>query len=110
VKGRSTTVWSKPSSFRDEEAGALVGSILALVADEFGDADEAPTPEDRAETLDALPTILIAIRLFWRGQQGLPMPRRLARKINVGRNEPCPCGSGRKYKKCCGSNANPTLQ
>jgi preprotein translocase subunit SecA len=20
----------------------------------------------------------------------------------VGRNEPCPCGSGRKYKKCCG--------
>jgi hypothetical protein len=19
----------------------------------------------------------------------------------VGRNEPCPCGSGRKYKKCC---------
>ncbi|VVC03484.1 Tetratricopeptide repeat protein [Candidatus Bilamarchaeum dharawalense] len=22
----------------------------------------------------------------------------------IGRNEPCPCGSGRKYKKCCGSN------
>ncbi|MBU1163041.1 MAG: SEC-C domain-containing protein, partial [Proteobacteria bacterium] len=20
----------------------------------------------------------------------------------VGRNEPCPCGSGNKYKKCCG--------
>ena len=23
----------------------------------------------------------------------------------VGRNEPCPCGSGRKYKKCCGAGA-----
>jgi preprotein translocase subunit SecA len=23
----------------------------------------------------------------------------------VGRNDPCPCGSGRKYKKCCGANA-----
>lgn len=23
-----------------------------------------------------------------------------------GRNAPCPCGSGKKYKKCCGSNAN----
>jgi uncharacterized protein YecA (UPF0149 family) len=23
----------------------------------------------------------------------------------VGRNEPCPCGSGRKYKKCCGANS-----
>lgn len=22
----------------------------------------------------------------------------------IGRNEPCPCGSGKKYKKCCGSN------
>jgi len=22
----------------------------------------------------------------------------------VGRNEPCPCGSGKKYKKCCGNN------
>ena len=21
----------------------------------------------------------------------------------VGRNEPCPCGSGKKYKKCCGT-------
>ena len=23
----------------------------------------------------------------------------------VGRNEPCPCGSGKKYKKCCGTKA-----
>ncbi len=23
----------------------------------------------------------------------------------VGRNEPCPCGSGKKYKNCCGKNA-----
>jgi len=22
----------------------------------------------------------------------------------AGRNEPCPCGSGRKFKKCCGGN------
>jgi SEC-C motif-containing protein len=26
-------------------------------------------------------------------------PRRVEK---VGRNEPCPCGSGKKYKKCCG--------
>lgn len=24
------------------------------------------------------------------------------RAASVGRNDPCPCGSGRKYKKCCG--------
>ena len=27
------------------------------------------------------------------------------RKQKVGRNDPCPCGSGKKYKKCCGLNA-----
>jgi len=26
------------------------------------------------------------------------------RPPKIGRNEPCPCGSGSKYKRCCGSN------
>ncbi len=27
-------------------------------------------------------------------------------KAKVGRNDPCPCGSGKKYKNCCGKNAD----
>jgi uncharacterized protein YecA (UPF0149 family) len=27
-------------------------------------------------------------------------------KPKVGRNDPCPCGSGKKYKKCCGLKDN----
>ena len=30
-------------------------------------------------------------------------PEEHARRQKVGRNEPCPCGSGKKFKKCCGS-------
>ncbi len=30
-----------------------------------------------------------------------PLKTKIAEK-KVGRNEPCPCGSGKKYKKCCG--------
>jgi hypothetical protein len=30
-----------------------------------------------------------------------PEPRKLV-ELRVGRNDPCPCGSGKKYKKCCG--------
>ena len=30
----------------------------------------------------------------------------LARTTKVGRNEPCPCGSGKKYKKCCGATVH----
>jgi len=32
---------------------------------------------------------------------GKPQPVRVGKK--VGRNDPCPCGSGKKYKKCCGA-------
>lgn len=30
--------------------------------------------------------------------------------MKVRRNQPCPCGSGKKYKRCCGSLAGPTVQ
>jgi preprotein translocase subunit SecA len=33
---------------------------------------------------------------------GKPKPVKVGKK--VGRNDPCPCGSGKKYKKCCGAN------
>ncbi|HJF53085.1 MAG TPA: preprotein translocase subunit SecA [Butyricicoccus pullicaecorum] len=36
------------------------------------------------------------------GSEVKPTPHRAEAK--VGRNDPCPCGSGLKYKKCCGKN------
>ncbi len=38
-----------------------------------------------------------------RGDGAAPQAVRRAKK--VGRNDPCPCGSGKKFKKCCGVNA-----
>ena len=32
-------------------------------------------------------------------------PKRLKSTEKVGRNDPCPCGSGKKYKNCCGKSA-----
>jgi len=29
-------------------------------------------------------------------------PKQMIAGKKIGRNEPCPCGSGKKYKKCCG--------
>ena len=37
---------------------------------------------------------------------GANTPMRKSSKEKVGRNDPCPCGSGKKYKSCCGRNAN----
>ncbi|NLP00096.1 MAG: preprotein translocase subunit SecA [Clostridiaceae bacterium] len=37
------------------------------------------------------------------GDDGVRRPKK--RDVaKVGRNDPCPCGSGKKYKKCCGAN------
>ncbi|MDZ7721286.1 MAG: SEC-C metal-binding domain-containing protein [candidate division KSB1 bacterium] len=45
-------------------------------------------------------------------QQNQPQPGRsrpsvktVVKNTNVGRNDPCPCGSGKKYKNCCGKVA-----
>ncbi len=43
------------------------------------------------------------------GFAGGKMPQRkepVRKGEKVGRNDPCPCGSGKKYKKCCGLNEN----
>jgi SWIM/SEC-C metal-binding protein len=31
-------------------------------------------------------------------------PQQPVKSEKIGRNDPCPCGSGRKYKKCCADN------
>ena len=31
-------------------------------------------------------------------------PSSITKAVKIGRNDPCPCGSGKKYKKCCGKN------
>lgn len=36
------------------------------------------------------------------GRQRMFIPSSMHTKAAVGRNEPCPCGSGKKYKQCCG--------
>ena len=38
-----------------------------------------------------------------KGQKKVTIKREAAK---VGRNDPCPCGSGKKYKMCCGQNPN----
>ena len=48
-----------------------------------------------------LPHVLLDIYWYWQAIINKPQTvRREGEK--VGRNDPCPCGSGRKYKACCG--------
>jgi preprotein translocase subunit SecA len=62
-------------------------------ADETGGVVEEHAPSRRASSEPSLDAILAA------RQQAAPQP------VQVGRNDPCPCGSGRKFKSCCGKTA-----
>ncbi|MEW6571147.1 MAG: preprotein translocase subunit SecA [Nitrospirota bacterium] len=43
-------------------------------------------------------------RLTYNRGEGTATVQTVKRGRKVGRNDPCPCGSGKKYKKCCGMN------
>ena len=38
------------------------------------------------------------------GDASVVKKKPIIKKEKIGRNDPCPCGSGKKYKKCCGAN------
>jgi hypothetical protein len=60
---------------------------------------EMESAEPHAQDALAEPIADVLAGLDRGGARQVPM---LSREYAVGRNEPCPCGSGKKYKKCCG--------
>lgn len=94
-----------------DEIFALLASIASGEIEpepetEDDDEDEAaePTPLDykrRIGIIAALPGMLADLHLHRIDSLTLRTPRR--RAITPERNDPCPCGSGKKYKKCHGA-------
>ncbi|MBD3368498.1 MAG: preprotein translocase subunit SecA [Candidatus Eisenbacteria bacterium] len=77
------------------------------VRDTTAHRPDLPAPQAPPET-DASPTSMTPTPGFSGPGPGAggaaPPPRTVRKKQKVGRNDPCPCGSGKKYKKCCGRN------
>jgi len=64
---------------------------------------ESLSDEEKGEPLGANQrpqTFLFELGAFAREMRG--EKKEPIRSKKIGRNEPCPCGSNRKYKKCCG--------
>lgn len=72
----------------------------------FGNSETSDDSGDRerwvAAIVPALTRILTYWQLFGPEAERSPVQEPFRRPLpKVGRNDPCPCGSGRKYKKCC---------
>jgi uncharacterized protein len=80
----------------------------------LGAADVTPddeqlvrTPQQREELSKAIPASIAAIYRFWLPHREAVHQREIGATTKrsepkIGRNDPCPCGSGKKFKKCCG--------
>lgn len=95
--------------FESSHGPVALRPIYLLGAPEVTEAEEelVKTPAQREEFSKKIPASVGWIYKFWAPQ------RRAADSASgktsgnenpkISRNAPCPCGSGRKYKKCCGA-------
>jgi uncharacterized protein len=85
----------------DETNRVVLAPILMLGTQEgLDEIDAAPDSESQyAAAVEMLLMSVDLIHIYWH----LPIEERNAARAwqKPGRNDPCPCGSGRKYKKCC---------
>ena len=111
--------WGEIVESDDEEAAASISLILTMNDFYYGRcelSDKAVDELDRTMP-DMIPSMVRTLNAWTKSRAvkgagpvsgidgdwpGIEDVQAIGRK--VGRNEPCPCGSGRKYKRCCGAN------
>lgn len=120
VRGMSLNPEEWTSLFEDEEMKPALMPILTLGFEHDPDPNLRPSggplrPEEREILLHGLAAAVPVIFDFFGAQDefdddndepsvvdSTPYQRETPK---VGRNAPCPCGSGKKYKRCCGADA-----
>ncbi len=94
--------------FEDEDGQLLLGPIMAHLHDKDGkpfiDGSPEETQEIQEECLQSLPFAIKGLYEFWKTRRHPGNAAKTPAGKKVGRNEPCPCGRGRKFKRCCGAN------
>ena len=97
---------SEEISYLDERLFPLMVLTGEAEAAAREHGEEWPQDKDLAELEndceEDLPQAVVDIYRFWAAKRGIRTLRRDEPK--VGRNDPCPCGSGKKFKQCCGAS------
>lgn len=95
--------------FDDPRGSEWIEPIRLLGADDVGEAEreQTATPKQREAIAERIQAAVAGIHRFWLPYRQAMHEVQLAKPFRrehpkVGRNDPCPCGSGKKFKKCCG--------
>lgn len=102
--------WQPP---RDKEAAAMLEqamqTLMALLEDDrhppahnlYQEEAPASTSQQRIDAYAEAIWAVYDLRQLWRSLG--PRVETIIKASQPGRNDPCSCGSGKKYKKCCGA-------
>jgi uncharacterized protein len=96
----------------DDESAWTLAPMLMLAHEDDPDPELRPPPieaDAREELIDDMITAAVFIYKHFEPQRREVVAPIRREGAKVGRNDPCPCGSGRKYKQCCGKDGAPVL-
>jgi uncharacterized protein len=84
----------------------LTAPILAFTSETEWQVHDLPSDRETDHVRNAITPNVREIHAYWLKCRAADAPASAPvhrNETRVGRNDPCPCGSGKKYKKCCGS-------
>ena len=96
-----TKEWSEKSEWLGLK---IISAEKGEIADTEGIVEfEASYERDKLKEIHHERAHFIKTNGKWFYQEGQVVPKTVIRTgPKIGRNDPCPCGSGKKYKHCCG--------
>jgi len=114
IEGFQQAVKLRPTAWQqlllaDPETARAIAGLLALAdvarhGSAFSEKERYTLTKAAPDQIGPWVVTLNEWRLANYEPTQIPTSSFSAAKEKVGRNEPCPCGSGKKYKKCCGLN------
>ena len=115
IEGFEKAIALRPAAWQrlldaDSDTAAAMRGMLMLARIARGDQDvprkdndtvSATAPDNIADWVVTLNEWRLTNNRPMPGADTIPRPSAVSAK-KTGRNDPCPCGSGKKYKRCCG--------
>ncbi len=113
--GLSRHVWDE--IIQDDDRVDMIVPMMTLAHEHDPDPNLRPEPitfEQREQLIRLMAVGLIQMYRYFEPHRraGAVQASRAAQRRTepkVGRNDPCPCGSGKKFKRCCGDPAAATV-
>jgi uncharacterized protein len=97
------TGWSALAE--DERLQPIFTPLVGFIEVDDPEFEPADDIEERLDDAAAqLPRTILLLRKIAQLRASRPSGTAATRRTKVGRNDPCPCGSGKKFKHCCGPN------